>query len=73
MIVYRFYLWDVIKGYELFGKLPERRRDPERITEDSIINLGKTNYGKNVRAEHIFFVRVDFEEGEKEDFRITYQ
>lgn len=73
MMAYQFYLWDGIKGYELVGVLPERRKNPERITEESIINWGKTNFGNNVRVEEIFFIKVDFQEGEKGNFKITYQ
>ncbi len=29
---YEFYLFNPFKGYELLGVLPERRKDPERIT-----------------------------------------
>jgi len=72
-MAYQFYLWDGIKGYELVGVLPERRKNPERITEESIINWGKTNFGNNVRVEEIFFIKVDFQEGEKGNFKITYQ
>jgi hypothetical protein len=73
MVAYQFYLWDTFKGYELVGVLPERRHNPERITEESIINWGKTNFFKDVKPEEIFFIKVDVEEGERGNFKITYQ
>ena len=73
MVAYQFYLWDAFKGYELVGVLPERRNNPERITEESIITWGKTNFCKSVKPEDIFFIKVDVEEGEGGNFKITYQ
>jgi hypothetical protein len=37
MIVYKFYLRDAIKGDIFLGALPERRKNPQRITDESII------------------------------------
>ena len=65
MLAYQFYLRDAIKGYDFVGVLPERRRNPVRITDESIINWGRTNFGRNVRGEDIFFVKVDLQEVEK--------
>jgi hypothetical protein len=62
MVTYDFYLRDAIKGIEHIGMLPERRRDPERITADSIINWGRKYFGKNVRDKNIFFVKISTEE-----------
>jgi hypothetical protein len=40
MVAYEFY-WRDEKGKEhLIGILPERRKNPERITEESIFNWG---------------------------------
>ena len=41
MVAYQIYLWDAIKGFELVGGLPERRRNQERITDESIINWAR--------------------------------
>lgn len=58
MIAYEFYWRDAIKGYELIGILPERRKDPRRITQDSIMNWGRKILGENVVADDIFFIKV---------------
>ncbi len=70
MIAYQLYLWDAIKGFELVGVLPERRGNQERITDESIINWSRVKFGSYVKAEDIFLVKVDLEEGEKGRFRI---
>ena len=58
MIAYEFYWRDTIKGSQLIGILPERRKKPERISHDSIINWGKTLLGENVDINDIFFVKI---------------
>ena len=63
MLAYQFYLRNEIMGYESIGVLPERRRNPVRITDESIINWGRRNFGRNVRDGDIFFVKVDLAEG----------
>jgi hypothetical protein len=37
MAAYEFYWFDLTKGYELIGILPERRINPERLTQESIV------------------------------------
>jgi len=56
MIAYEFYWRDAIKGYQLIGILPERRKNPKRITYKSIIQLGKTLLGRNIDIKDIFFI-----------------
>ena len=65
MIVYKFYLRDAIEGDIFLGALPERRKNPQRITDESIINWGRKYFGKNSKDEDIFFIRTVLEEGEK--------
>ena len=38
MIAYKFYLRDAIKGDIFLGLLPERRKNQQRIPDESIIN-----------------------------------
>ena len=38
MVAYEFYWHDEGKGYELLGVLPERRKNPARITKNSVMN-----------------------------------
>jgi hypothetical protein len=65
MTVYKFYLRDVIKGDIFLGVLPERRKNPKRIieesAEESIMNWGRKYFGKNGNDEDIFFIKTDLE------------
>ena len=65
MIVYKFYLRDAIKGDIFLGALPERRKNPQRITSESIINWGRRYFGKNGKDEDIFFIKAVLEVSEK--------
>jgi len=47
MVAYEFYWLDPIKGYQPIGVLPERRKNPERITQASIVKWGKNFLVKN--------------------------
>ena len=60
MRAYEFYLRE--KGEDhLIGILPERRKDPARITKDTILNWGKMILGNNedVDLKALYFVEVD--------------
>jgi hypothetical protein len=48
-------------GYKLIGTLPERRKNPTRITKESVINWGKSLSGNNVDSEDIFFKPIEIE------------
>jgi hypothetical protein len=41
MVAYEFYLNDSEGNRSLIGILPERRKDPKRITEKSILKWGR--------------------------------
>ena len=59
MVGYKFYWRDPIKGYQLIGELPERRRNPNRITQESVLNWGKKHFGNNLNSEDMFFIEVE--------------
>ena len=61
MIAYEFYWRDEIGDVHLIGILPERRKDPQRITNQSILNWvdGVTGHGVN----NIFFTKVNLDDG----------
>lgn len=61
MLVYELYTFNKRKGYEIIGVLPERRKNPTRITRDSVMNWGKMLIGDDVDSKNIFFkpVRID--------------
>jgi len=59
MVGYEFYVRDPIKGYQLAGVLPERRRNVKRITKESVLNWGKKYFGNHQNLNEIFFVVVE--------------
>jgi hypothetical protein len=58
MLLYELYYFDEKKGYELIGVLPERRRDPARITRRSVMNWGRVLLGASTGNRRIFFKRL---------------
>jgi len=65
MVVYKFYLRDAKNGDIFLGSLPERRKNPKRITDEFIINWGRTYFGKYAKGKDIFFIKTVLEENEK--------
>ena len=59
MVGYKFYWRDPVKGYQLIGMLPERRRNPNRITNESVLNWEKKNFANNLNTEDMFFIDVE--------------
>ena len=58
MVAYEFYWRDETGKEHFIGILPERRKKPERITEESVINWGRTLLGNNGKGKDIFFERT---------------
>lgn len=58
MVAYEYYWHDEIKGFELIGVLPERRKDTKRVTEASVIGFGKKFWGDHIDNGNIVFLRV---------------
>ena len=71
MVAYEFYLHDPVKGYELVGILPERRRTPERITQESIMRWGENIFGKDLNTKDIYFIQVTINADTGNIFRPT--
>jgi len=61
MMAYELYLFDAIKGWKLIGILPERRKDPKRITKESVLKWGRMVLGESADAKSIFFEQVDID------------
>jgi hypothetical protein len=61
MLLYELYTFSETKGYELIAVLPERRKNPARITKNSVVNWGKMLSRDDIDSEDIFFkpVRID--------------
>jgi hypothetical protein len=60
MLVYEFYFRHKIKGNELIGILPERRRT-ERVTQESIMNWAKIVFSDTLDINCVYFVPVTLE------------
>ncbi len=61
MVAYEFYWRDEIGYTHLVGILPERRKHPTRITDESIMNWVKKIVGDNLRIDEVFFSKVDID------------
>jgi len=70
MIAYEFYWCDPVKGYELLGVLPERRKNTERITQKSVIGWVEKVFG-NLSTKDIYFIQVTINEYTGKIFRPT--
>ena len=59
MIAYEFYWRDETGKEHFIGILPERRKNPERITKESILNWGEKVIGDSSDVNNLYFVRVE--------------
>jgi len=64
MVGYELYRWRDPKGYELIGALPERRKDPLRITKESVLNWGQKYFAIQLDPDDTYFIEVDIDGGE---------
>jgi hypothetical protein len=55
MVAYEFYWRDPEGRYQIIGVLPERRKNPMRITTESVMNWGKMLLGNDVDSKNLFF------------------
>jgi hypothetical protein len=62
MVAYELYSFDEKAGIEFIGILPERRKDPKRITKESVLNWGRMILGMNGDGKEIFFKRITIED-----------
>jgi len=58
MLAYELYTFDQIDGFELIGVLPERRKNPKRMTDDSVMSWGRMLLGDNADNKSIYFKKV---------------
>jgi hypothetical protein len=61
MLVYELYTFHKEKGYELIGVLPERRKNPTRITRESVIRWGRMLLGDDIDCKDIFLKPIAIE------------
>lgn len=71
MTAYEFYRFNPFKGYELLGVLPERRKNPKRITKKSVMGWGEKVFGNKLMNKDIYFIRVTINEYTGKTFRST--
>ncbi len=69
MVAYEYYWHDEKKGFELIGVLPERRKDSDRVTQESILGFGKKFWGDHVDNGNILFIRVSVDKATGEIHR----
>ncbi len=62
MVAYELFSFDKKNGYEFIGILPERRKDPKRITKESVVNWGRIVLGNRSGGKKILFNRVAMED-----------
>jgi len=62
MIAYEFYCLNSRGECQIIGVLPERRKNPERITQESITNWGGSFYNKDLDTKGVFFIQVTIDE-----------
>jgi hypothetical protein len=60
MVAYEFYWRDETERVHFIGILPERRKKPERITQESVLNWGMKIIGDTSGINDIYFVQVEF-------------
>ena len=71
MVAYEFYWCNPVKGYELLGVLPERRKNPERITQKSVMGWVKKVFGNKLSTKDIYFIQVMIDKDAGKIFRPT--
>jgi hypothetical protein len=71
MVAYEFYWLDPKGGYQIIGVLPERRNNPERITQESIMRWEENIFGKELDTKEIYFIQVTINEYTGMIFRPT--
>ena len=62
MIAYAFYCLEEIDKVHFIGLLPERRKNPERITQESISNFARTILGNEADIDSLFFIEITLDE-----------
>ena len=62
---YEIYCFDKDEKAHFIGILPERRKNPERVTKDSVLNWGLKIIGNNADFNNIYFVQIEMDELQK--------
>ena len=59
MVAYEFYWRDGTGKEHFIGILPERRKNPERISQESVLNWGWKVIGDRSDVNDIYFVQLE--------------
>jgi len=66
MVAYEFYSRDEKGKKHFIWILPERRRNSERVSRESIINWGRKATVDETEARNIFFTQAEIDEAQIE-------
>ena len=69
MVAYEFYWRDPKKGYQHIGTLPERRKNPIRITQESVMKWGEVYFANNLNIKDMIFIQVSIDKNTGRIFR----
>jgi hypothetical protein len=69
MVAYEFYLHDSEGNKDLIGILPERRKNPKRITQKSILRWGRMLLYDHADRRSFFFEKITISEYTGKFFR----
>jgi len=74
MVAYELYTSDEKGEEDFIGMLPERRKNPEKITKESVLEWGQKVIGDNSDVKDIYFVKVAIQSpiGVVREFGIYY-
>ena len=62
MTVYAFYWLEEMDKVHFIGLLPERRKNSERITQESISNFARIILGNEGDIDDLFFIEMTLDE-----------
>jgi len=62
MVAYAFYMFEDIEKVHFIVLLPERRKNPKRITQESISNYMRTILGNEADVDPLFFIEITLDE-----------
>ncbi len=62
MVAYEYYWKDETEEVHFIGIIPERRGKSERITGESILNLGKITLGEDADLINLFFAQITIDD-----------
>ncbi len=62
MVAYAFYMFEEIEKTHFIVLLPERRKNPKRITRGSVLNYMRTILGNGADVDNLFFIEITLDE-----------